>query len=351
MVGQQSIGAAVTTVPVRPPTNSIRIRGSDTVTLIKDVATIGTEAGDVLIDLRLVPSISNRLAIHSTCYNEIFYHSLKARINGQASSLTVGSIIMAFCSDPADEVPSGVEAIAWARSQQCNVSGKYWETIELTIPHSQLIGPNGGSFKNNAGTSTAPRTYSPGFLAVIVVSPANQATPLELQLEWDVTLRNPTLNTLVEEGARVVAALSDFGLQGSATADQTFDPNLKVFPEGDLSATDFSPSLEAGKYYVIPGGQVTVTANTGASGAPASVVATHIGLVGDKVGLYRYLISSQEFKAITATELPYKPLLLSAPTWREGSEWKTDPDSPAFGTPTQGFRLLSLQSSPSRRRA
>lgn len=352
-VGQQSIGAAVTTVPVRQPTNSIRIHGSDTITLIEDVMAIAKAAGDVLIDLRVVPSISKRLATHAACYNEIMYHKLRIRINGQASSLTVGSLILVLCSDPADEIPSGIDAIAWARSQQCNKSGKYWETIELDVPHSQLVGPNNGFFKNNVGTSTAPRTYSPGFLAVITVSPANQATPLELQLEWDVTLRNPTLNNLVDQGPSVSTALTDFGILGSDTADTPYNSTLKVFQptERDLTAEDFSPSLEAKKYYLLPGGEATIAANTGATGAPQSVIATHIGLADDKVSLFRYLISDETYKQITSTELTARPLVLAAPTFRKGTDWKVDPDSPGFGDVTSGFRLLSLRSSALRRRA
>nr|UNI73989.1 MAG: coat protein [brine shrimp tombus-like virus 1] len=329
--GQQSIGAAVTTTPVRSPTNAIRITGSDTISLIDNIQTVGSRSGQEVLNIRVSPSISPRLAQHAVCYNEIKYHSLTARINGQASSLTVGSVILAFCSDPSDVVVG--DAISWARSQKCNASGKYWETIRVHVPHTQMHGPNDGFFKNNVGRSEAPRTYSPGFFSLIVISPANQETPLELQLEWDVTLRNPTFNPLVDEAPAISTALESFGISGSSTADVAFDPLLKIFGPGvatrDLLVTDFSPPLINDGYYTIPGGQVTIIANTGDVGAPEAVIATHIGpaAAGNGVLLYRYLITSGTYEPITATEISAKPGPSAAPTFRKLSEWPVDPDS------------------------
>nr|UNI73983.1 MAG: coat protein [brine shrimp tombus-like virus 1] len=329
--GQQSIGAAVTTTPVRSPTNAIRISGSDTISLIDNIQTVGAVSGQEVLNVRVTPSISPRLAQHAVCYNEVKYHSLTAKINGQASSLTVGSIILAFCSDPSDVVQG--DTIAWARSQKCNASGKYWETIRVHVPQSQMHGPNDGFFKNNVGRSEAPRTYSPGFFSLIVISPANQATPLELQLEWDVTLRNPTFNPLVDEAPAISTALLSFGVDGSETADVAYDPALKVFSPGiavrDLIRTDFSPPLERGVYYFLPGGLLTLIANTGETGAPEAAVATHIGMAetGDTILLYRFLITAGTYEAITSSVISYKPSPNAAPTFRKDTEWAADPYS------------------------
>lgn len=353
-IGQQAIGAALTTTPTRSPTNSIRISGSDTIALIDNIQTVGAASGDEVANIRVVPSISPRLAQHAVCYNEIKYHSLTAKINGQASSLTVGSVILAFCSDPSDSVLG--EPVSWARSQKCNASGKYWETIRVNVPHSQMHGPNDGFFKNNVGRSEAPRTYSPGFFSLIVISPANQATPLEIQLEWDVTLRNPTFNPLVDEGPAVATALQSFGVQGNATADTAYDAALKAFATDgvrDLTGNDFSPPLTPDTRYFMPGGQLTITGNTGASGAPVAAIATHIGLEPNatkptgKVYLYRYQVSSGNYEAITSAVISAQPLPSAAPTFRKTGQWVADPESQDLPD-ALGFRQLTIQPCPSR---
>jgi len=296
------------------------------------------------------------LAQHAACYNEVKYHSLKAQINGQASSLTVGSVILAFCSDPADNVPDGTDAIVWARSQRCNRSAKYWETIAVSVPQNQMVGPNDGFFKNNVGKSDTPRTYSPGFFSLIVISPANQPTPLEIQLEWDVTLRNPTLNTGVEEGASVSTALEDFGLLFSDNADVPYANNLEAYTSigsRGLTKNDFSPALRFDVFYLLPGGQLTITGNTGASGAPESVIATHISIhetLGGAVQFYRFDAPNGTFDIITDAHITARPSAYSAPSFRRGSDWVIDPASPGLATASLGFQHLQLRQSTSRQK-
>jgi hypothetical protein len=252
-------------------------------------------------------------------------------------------MILAFCADPADDVPE--DAVAWARSQRCSGSGKYWETIDVRVPHSQLLGPFGGAFKNNAGTSTSERTYSPGFFALVAVSPPSQTTPIELVLRWDVTLSCPTFNREVIEGPSEVEALVNFGMDGNNTADTPVDWNLKVFASTtrDLAAGDFLPQLQADTFYALPGGELTVLGNTGASGAPESTIVTHIGLEADKVVFYRYQISTSSF--VKAAGLTAQPSDSGAPTFREGQRFRVDPDSPSRKTsPAAAFQAPSRSS-------
>jgi len=287
----------------------------------------------------ITPDVAPRLAGHAALYQNIRYNRLEAYINGQASSLTTGSMILAFCSDPVDTIP--LDAVSWGRSQRCNGSGKYWETISVDIPHNQLIGPFGGAFKNNAGESTNERTYSPGFLALIAVSAPSQTTPVEVMLRWDVTLSEPTLNEEVSEGPSSTEALVNFGMLGSNTPDTEIDWNLQVFAPGvehrNLLGTDFSPALEADTYYLLPGGQLVIAGNTGASGAPEFTEATHIGLKEGSVVFYRYQISTDTF--IEPGGLTARPTSSGAPTFRKGVSWRVDPSSPSREQPgLGGFR-------------
>jgi hypothetical protein len=342
--GQQSIGSAVTSVQPRGPTESIDIYGDDTIYINSTLGAAEAAPGTILAKIPIDPSIAPRLRGHAALYQNIRYNSLLAYINGQASSLTTGSMILAFCADPADDIPS--DSISWGRSQKCNGSGKYWETIAVKIPHKQMIGPFGGAFKNNAGDSTNERTYSPGFLALVAVSPPSQVTPVEVMLRWDVTLSGPTMNEEVNLGPSSVESLVNFGMLGNATADSPVDWELQVFAPGvqnrDLTKSDFSPPLEADTFYELPGGQLVIAGNTGASGAPEYAEATHIGLKADKVVFYRYQISTDTF--VEAGGLTAKPTPTGAPSFRKGTFWRIDPESPSriISDEQLGFRNRSI---------
>lgn len=337
-IGQQSIGTAVTSVQPLGPTQSITVSGDDSIYKADSLAASGAPSGKVLAYVPINPSVAERLAGHAALYQNVRYNRLKAYVNGQASTNTTGSMILAFCSDPSDVIPSK-DTIAWARSQRCNGSAKYWETMSIDIPHNQLVGPFGGAFKNNAGKSIDERTYSPGFLALIAVSPPNQVTPVELMLRWEVTLSDPTLNRDGLETS-IVESLVNFGMQGNNTADTPIDWNLKVFAPDvevrDLTGADFSPALEADTYYILPGGQLMIAGNTGASGAPEFTEATHIGLKASNVVFYKYQISTDTF--IEPGGLTAQPTSSGAPTFRSGLDWRVDPQSPSRGTPAVGFR-------------
>lgn len=352
--GQQQIGAAVTSMNSARASNSIRVTGNDSITLIPNILDVAKESGDVISNIRVIPSASKRLGLLAACYQEIKYNSLRARINGAASSLTVGSGLLSFCADPADEIPSGGEAVRWGRSQACQVAGKYWETLNLDIPHAHMRGPNDGYFKNNAGTDSAPRTYSPGFISYLAISVPSSDTPLEIELVWDVTLRNPTLNQEVTEGPQISEAIVAFGVVSSNSEAEPYNPRLGAFIDGivrDLLPTDFSPPLQRNTYYQLPGGQLTMTGN---SSSPASVVVTHLacgngGTDQSYITLYRYLVSSEIFTEFTLLNFPTQPSPLGAPTFRAQSEWEVDLDSPSLDSGLVGFQAASHLRSRSRR--
>jgi hypothetical protein len=333
------------------------VSGRNTIFYDPDIKATAKTSGDVIAEIRIEPSIAEDLAQHAVCYQEIKYNHLCVRINGQASSLTQGSSILSFCADPADRIPDGISAINWARSNYCSKSGKYWETVEISIPHREMIGPNGGFFKNNVGTSDTPRTYSPGFISYVAISPPNQSTPLEIELEWNVTMRGRTLNRQVDEGPQTTMSQENFGVVGSVTADTPYIEALKAYvpqedgtiAERDLTPYDFSPPIIPEVYYFLPTGQLTITGNTGGSGAPTAAIATHLAAGTDgKVSLYRYLVSSNTFETINPVAQPYPD---AAPTFRDDVDFRADPVSPAYGkAPRLGFLQTRLQESRSRRR-
>jgi len=282
------------------------------------------------------------------------YHSLNVRINGQASTLTTGSAILAFCADPADEIPAGEDAVRWGRSQACQAAGKYWETLKLNIPHNQMHGPNDGFFKNNEGIGSVPRTYSPGFIAYLAISAPSSPTPVEIELTWDVTLRNPTLNFDVANSVDTSAQF-DFYIKGNNTADTPYDPALQTVGTSDpaaqrpLEAGDFTPRLQPGIHYRLPNGQFTMVGNTGASGASTTAVCSHITLAGSgnsDVYLSYYDAAARNFQPIELVRFTAQPYLDSVPVFRANSRYEVDPVSQPGNGNQLGFQqsLQSLQS-------
>lgn len=284
-----------------------------------------------------MPSISPRLAAHAVCYNDVKYHSLIARVNGQASSLTQGSVILAFCSDPSDVVPGGRDAISWARSQMCNQSGKYWETLNVRVPASQLIGPNNGSFKNNIGQIDNPRSYSPGFFALIAISPPNDECPLEIELEWEVTMSQPTYNPLVDEGVTQITALDFCGLMTGTGQDAPFIDYVAIWDVGTSTylpapLTQFSPLPQLDLFYRLPGGPRPITANSSTLGQNHSSTITHIrrgdsaGNNTDKMYVY-YLDQAGVFQP---TYIDHKPTNGGGCNFSKGDTFDADANSPGF---------------------
>jgi hypothetical protein len=330
------------------PTDRIHISGHDIVNIIPDINGLNADVGTQIYRIPIVPNARDlptadepegpylfpRLRSQASGYQDIKYHSLELVADGSASLTTSGSMIHSFCADAGDDVPGGREGISWAASQQCSATGKYSQCVRVKVPASQLTGPFNGSFKTSISNSDAPRTYSPGFFAGVIVNAPDAKAPISITVNWDVTVSKATTHSLADaREVRYVKVLGGIGIQGSTTADTPYDADLKFYGEPgdtgrDAVASDFQPVMLDGLKYLIPGGEITVAGNTGAAGAPQTFVASHIGLKSGKVILYRKLISTG---AYVESDLQAQPSPNAAPGWQAGTSFPLDQSS-GFGS-------------------
>jgi hypothetical protein len=219
----------------------------------------------------------------------------------------------------------------------CNQSGKYWETLNVRVPGSQLVGPNNGAFKNNIGKIDNPRSYSPGFFALIAISPPNNECPLEIELEWDVTMSQPTYNPLVDEGVTQITALDWCGLMTGTAQDAPFIDYIAIWHADTQTytpapLTQFSPLPQLDLFYRLPGGPRPITANSSVLGQNHSSTITHIRR-GDSSGnntehMYvYYLDQAGEFQP---TYIDHKPTNGGGCNFSKGDTFDADADSPGF---------------------
>lgn len=329
------------------------MEGSDIVYApVPSQASISTSdpPGTTVMEVVITPSVVERLASMAAAHQEIKYNYIEFELTGGGSAITRGLGTMAFCADPVDIIPPISESTAWANTQETNVTGKYNETITMRVPAKSLTGPFGGFFKTNVGPNGDLRQVSPGFLAYIVgISPSDDIG-LQVKMNWGVTLRTPTLLKSVED-IQLVRSEADFQLPCSDSSESPFVGTLQRLTPGTttfeaLAADDFSPPLEVDTYYSIPGGQVALIPNTETEIQLGTAMASHIGLVGQEVRLFRYDILTAGFAAVTAST---KPSCDTTPTFRSEREWLVDASSPS--RVTLGFQRLSLRPSGSPRTA
>lgn len=339
-IGMQMIGTAVTSPRQQKPTEGIKIQGKTTVYMNANVTSAAYPAGSLVAQMQIDPSMAANLALQAKCYQEIKYNYLNILVPGQAGSTTQGSGVVSFCADADDTLPSGIDSnqipksVTWSNGQAHSMQGKFWETLDFTVPHSSMKGPSNGYFKTNGGknAATTGRTYSPGFLSYVIVFPPSAPVPVEIIVEWEVLLRGPTMPSEDVLAPAVVTALRDVGIDANATADVPLVQSLFVYrPTKRVAlATDFSPALAPDVYYFIPGGPRTVTANTGATGGPEAQIMTHFGLhtTGTEIRFYHYNITSGTWSPLGITVMPQ---IGAAPVIRADSECQPDPTSPGFG--------------------
>jgi hypothetical protein len=196
-----------------------------------------------------------------------------------------------------------------------------------------MKGPSDGYFKTNGGknATVTGRTYSPGFVTYVVVFPPSAPVPVKITIEWEVSLRGPTVPSEDVLAPAVVTALKDVGLDASEAVDIPLVPGLFVYRPTKRSAiaTDFSPALAPDIYYEWPGGSTTVTANTGASGGPEAQIVTHFGLhISGEIRLYHYNITDATWSELAISAMPQ---VGAAPVIRADAECQPDPASPGFG--------------------
>jgi len=270
--------------------------------LVSTVIPSSALAGDVVVDLVIAPEAFTRMKALASAFQRVKYHRMRFDIQTSASTLTAGVYGASFVADVTDQPPRSADK--WVCAQSGAKTSAYWQPMCVNMPPS----------KDDLYTSPQEselRWSSPGRLVVVVITPPSSDVPLSVLCDWSVSFHTPSIEPELENSVdSLYVSKVPFAMVQDATADTALEQLFKVRQTGARLVTldDFTPPLPTGVYLEIPGGPVTIVANTGESGAPMSMTATHIGshLVGTDVGIayFTYLEQSKSFQLASSRSTP-----------------------------------------------
>lgn len=194
-------------------------------------------------------------------------------VNASASSLVGGEFVCAFIPDPTDKPPLR-NADQWIKAHQGSVTSSWWRSVDVRGPcPPQMLYT---SFEENE-----IRYSSPGRFVMAVINPPTDVASFSLSLDWEVTFKQPSLETEeVEDGIYTLEVDSRLSIS-DGNAGQAFDPYLRVDLVDDtgtayLTPDQFSPVLPPNVYVRLPHPK-TLNSDTGSTGAPENAIVTHMG--------------------------------------------------------------------------
>jgi len=314
----------------RPNSNyQHNLTGTDTIYLTDVVAPSSRAVGETIAVIPIQAQAGRSLSDATERWQNVKYNHLEVISDGQGGAVTEGQYVVSFVADGYESnQESGLQAVQFARAQHCNQSANYRGKMSLKIPGSSLLGTTSGWYKSEENPE-APRGSSPGSIVVTNIKTPSTSVGLELQLRWNIDVRDRTSGR--SRAQQIAVAQRAFGVSAAAAPDTEYAEGLVYDGTTALKPEDFVPNLQPRTYYSIPGDQLTMVGNTGASGSPQAALITHIGSEdGTAVEFYRYNPSTSKFDRITKEVFTAKPALTAAPIWEASSRFPADPRSPAF---------------------
>lgn len=286
------------------------------------------QAGDIFVDAIIAPEAFTRMKVLASAYQRIRYHRMKFYIQASASTLTAGTFGVAFVADVTDRPPTTKGADNWICAQSMAKTSSYWQPVIVDMPYSSDL-------LYTSPQDSELRWSSPGRLALVVITPPTSEVLLSVLCDWTISLSTPSIEPSLESTVDALyTSMVPFAMVQTATADSDLEQLFKVRETGTrlLTPDDFSPPLPTGTYLEIPDGPVTIVANTGGSGAPMSMTATHIGthLSGSDLGIayFTYLEQSNSFQLASTRSTPPMTVAPSAvPEYYSGTIFEVAPQS------------------------
>jgi len=251
---------------------------------------------------------------------------LTARINSSASTTTVGSCALAFLPDPADPLPKdGVDTVKWVMAQQYSVTGKWHDNLVLPIPMAALRGPFGRFFKVEDAVGSDIRTCSPGRLVFVsIINPTSgDDVPIQIDVEWDVTLRGAALPPTVKQVPDLVFSCGAT-VRCDDNPDTAYDPLLqKDITSSWMAIKEVDSTLNhtnIGSLFTLPA-PFTLVGNTGSQGAPVATVCTHIGYKSANAFALYGTSRGKCFEVNKENGQSCQPTTKAAPSWPAGTRF------------------------------
>jgi hypothetical protein len=160
---------------------SVRMSGYDRLTHIEDASAF--TFGSVVFDQVLNTSVLPRLQTASRAFQRVHYHSITVCVDTMAPTSVSGGYVAAMVRDASEVLPDDPQAFITA--QDNSIAAKWWQegmTRETRFPDLFYTSPGDD-----------PRLYTPARFILVCNGKANQTTPITINVKWDVTLSEPSL--------------------------------------------------------------------------------------------------------------------------------------------------------------
>lgn len=168
------------------PTRSITISGSDNLTVVSMSNSSNHPLGSNVFHGTLTAGSTKRLEQLAKSYQRVKWNKIAFTIEGAFPTTAGGGYVAAFIRDPTDTKPLDPhDAIQWAMAQQHSRDAKWYDSVRLDVRATpDLLFTSHGSDR---------RFYSPGSIYVISKGGPAQVGALTINLQWTVTLSEPSV--------------------------------------------------------------------------------------------------------------------------------------------------------------
>lgn len=149
--------------------DSVTVVGTDYVTSL--APTTSASAGDTLWSsvFHMGTLSASRLAKFAQLYENYRVESLRFHFESCVPTSQAGSFAMYFDYDPTDDVSTASAQLANAYGHRCNVSGKWYESVDLNVPRNSARRQDLLCTPPDSGADD-PRDYAYGKINVVATS-------------------------------------------------------------------------------------------------------------------------------------------------------------------------------------
>lgn len=156
------------------------IQGTDMLYINNDITT----AGVIPVNVRIQPSITERLENIATQFQRIRYKNLRITVETGCASTALGTYVAAIIKDPADNIDqmTSLELYTYLVTNAGAKTSKSWQSTTVAQNFGQWM---------YTDLSVEPRTYSPGRI-VVVFDKIPEAGTITVRMDWIVDLKDAT---------------------------------------------------------------------------------------------------------------------------------------------------------------
>lgn len=179
-------------------THVTTLKGCDNLEIMATSVNQDFPLGTTVLQGMVTAHSSSRLANLSSAFQRIRWNNIKFTIEGAYPTTAGGGYVACFVRDPNDVPHKGdLPPVRWAMGQDHSADAKWYDSVVLNVGRSPDL-----HYTTDIGEA---RTFSPGTLYVISKGGPAQVGSITVNMHWDVTLSEPTIETVVDEGVVTIS--------------------------------------------------------------------------------------------------------------------------------------------------